>query len=141
MQPAGGVKNGTVKGSPEFVRQTSATPNCTPEMNGDVVPPLLTTEGRAWDAPRSSRVSSPVITLKGRPDETSISGAKVKPPMKCRQALSPLFGAPVIKTALVTQRCRWSLTEFAFSRFAKRLSCGSRVDCKSVPLSIECEYV
>src|SRR5215813_1308555 len=110
-------------------------------MNGEVVPPVLTTDGRACEAPKSSRVSVPVITLKGRPDETSMSGANVKPLRKCRQALSPLLPAPVVKTALVTQRCRWSFTEFAFSRFAKRLSCGSSVDCRSVPLSIECDQV
>src|SRR5262249_20629180 len=69
-QPAGGVKNGTVKGVPALVRQTSATPNCVPEMNGEVVP-LETTEGRAWEAPRSRRVSVPVMTLNGRPEDTS----------------------------------------------------------------------
>src|SRR5581483_3442453 len=87
-------------------RHALATPKVTPGMNGEVVVPPLPTDGRAWEAPRSRRVSSPVITLNGRPEETSTIGAKVKSPMKCFQAPSPDLALPVWKTALVTQRWR-----------------------------------
>ena len=59
------------------------------------MPPLETTDGRAWEAPRSKRVSVPVITLKGLPEESSMIGATVKPPTKCFQALSPPLPAAV----------------------------------------------
>src|SRR5262249_47761732 len=110
-------------------------------INGEIVPPLVSNEGRASEAPRSSRVSSLVMILNGRPEETSMIGATVNPLMKWAHALLPLFEAPVLNTALVTQRWRWSFTEFPRSRLANRLSCGSRVDCRSVPLSIECDQV
>ena len=109
-------------------------------MYGEVVP-LDTIDGRASEAPRSNLVSVPVITLKGLPEETSIIGATVNPPAKCFHASSPLLAVAVWKIALVTQRCRWSLTEFDRSKNGKRLSCGSSVDCRSVPSSIECDHV
>src|SRR5262249_28506438 len=59
LQPAGGATPGTLKGERSFARQTLATPKVTAGMNGEVVVPPLPTEGRACDAPRSSRVSSP----------------------------------------------------------------------------------
>ena len=140
-QPKGGVKGGTENVEPLLVRQILAGAKCTPGIKGEVVPPLETTDGRAWEAPRSKRVSVPVRTLNGRPEETSMIGASVKFPMKCFHGLSPTLPDVVWKTPLVTQRWRWSLTEFDFSKFAKRLSWGSSVDCKSVPLSMECDHV
>src|SRR5208282_5571027 len=104
-----------------------------------VVPPEM--EGRAWDAPRSRRVSSPLMTLKGLPEETSMIGDRVKSAIRCFQKLSPPLAGELWKTALVTQRWRWSLSELERSRFGKRLSAGSSVDCRSVESSIECDQV
>src|SRR5207249_3040782 len=84
-QPAGaGSTPVDGKGEPSFARQTLAGPKVTPGMYfSEVVPvPLATMEGRAWEAPRSRRVSWPVMTLNGRPEENSIIGETVKPSMK-----------------------------------------------------------
>src|SRR5215472_14445045 len=112
-------------------------------MKAEVVPPAppAATEGRAWDAPRSRRVSSPVITLNGRPEESSTIGESVKSPKKRLKTLSPDLALPDWNTALVTQRWRWSLSELERSRSGKRLSCGSSGDCKSVESSMEWEKV
>src|SRR5262249_11667120 len=118
--------------------------NATPWRKGEVVAPAVPAgaiDGRSFDALRSRRVSAPVITWKGRPEDTSIRGATVKLLKRALAKLSPATCAEVCKTALVTQRLCWSLTEFDLSNCGKRLSCGSRVDCKSVPLSIECDQV
>jgi hypothetical protein len=132
-----------VKGLPLPFKHTFAGTKTTPGMNAEVVPvvPLAATEGRACDAPRSSRVSSPVMTLNGRPEESSTIGESVKSPTKCLKIPSPDLALPDWKTALVTQRWRWSLTELERSRKGKRLSCGSSGDCKSVESSMEWEKV
>ena len=52
---------GTLKVVNELVRHTLAGAKEKPGMNGEVVPPP--TEGRACEAPKSSRVSSPVMML------------------------------------------------------------------------------
>src|SRR5208282_6453226 len=80
MHPAPAVVNpGTANGAPLSVKHTFARTKVTPGMYGDVVPPVaaLPTDGRACEAPRSSRVSSPVMTLNGRPEATSIIGEMV----------------------------------------------------------------
>ena len=137
-QPAGGAMNGTVKALPLLVKQTFAGTKTTPGMNVEVVPlPLAVMEGRAWDAPRSRRVSSPVMTLNGRPEENSTMGESVKSPKKRLKNPSPDLPLGDCRTALVTQRWRWSFTELARSSLGKRLSCGSSGDCRSVESSIE----
>src|SRR4029077_16872747 len=108
-------------------------------MYGEAVAPPAA--GRSWEAPRSSRVSDPVITLKGRPEDNSISGAIVKLLRKACMNPSPCVCGEVWKTPLVTQRWRWSLTELARSRNGKRESGGSGVDCRSVASSMECDQV
>src|ERR1700730_8976268 len=63
-QPAGGEMvgkpgigtGGTAKGFPLLSKHIFATPKVTPGMKGEVVAPP--TEGRACEAPRSSRVSA-----------------------------------------------------------------------------------
>src|ERR1700674_1848721 len=109
VQPSGGVIPGTVKGWPALVRQTVGGPKTTPGIKGEVVAPgapATEREGRIWDAPRSRRVSSPVMTLKGLPEESSTSGARVKSLKKlCTKESPPLCGE-VWKTPLVTQRWR-----------------------------------
>ena len=127
------------KAEPLFVRQTFASPNVTPGRKGDIVAPP--TDGRACEAPRSRRVSSAVMTLNGLPEENSTMGESVKSPMKCWKNPSPDLALPDWKTALVTQRWRWSFTELARSRLGKRLSCGSSGDCRSVESSREWENV
>src|ERR1700736_6990516 len=92
-QPASGLMPGTLKVVKELVRHTFAGEKEKPGMNGEVVPPP--TEGRACEAPKSRRVSVPVMTLKGRPEETSPMGTMVMPPRKCRAKPSPLLGAAV----------------------------------------------
>src|SRR6266568_659659 len=106
VQPAGGATSGTVKLAPLLSWQTLAGTNTTPGMNVEVVPvvPLGAMEGRACDAPKSKRVSSPVMTLNGRPEENSTMGESVKSPKKCFKAPSPDLALPDWKTALVTQR-------------------------------------
>jgi len=111
---------GTVKGFPPLSKQIFATPKVTPGMKGEDVPPP--TEGRACEAPKSRRVSVAVMTLKGRPEENSMIGESVNPLMKCLKKLSLDAEVPDCKTALVTQRWRWSLTELERSRLGKRLS-------------------
>src|SRR5260370_22114223 len=69
MQPAGGETRGTVNDVPLLLRHTFAGPNGTPGMKGEGVAP--TTAGRACDAPKSRRVSLPVMTLKGRPEDNA----------------------------------------------------------------------
>src|SRR5947208_6157480 len=134
--------NWSVKALQLLIKQTFEGTKTTPGMNVEVVPlPLAVMEGRAWEAPRSSRVSSPVMTLNGRPEENSTMGESVKSPKKCFKAPSPDLALPDWKTALVTQRWRWSFTELARSSLGKRLSCGSSGDCRSVESSIEWEYV
>src|SRR5712691_5214818 len=87
LQPAGGATRGTVNVVPSLLRQTLAGPKVTPGMKGDDVAPP--TEGRACEAPKSRRVSVPVMTLKGRPEEYSMMGARVKLPMRCLKKPSP----------------------------------------------------
>src|SRR5712672_3530060 len=95
LQPAPRVvKGGTLKVLPLFVRQLFATPKTTPGMKGDVVPVVPPTEGRACEAPRSRRVSVPVMTLYGRPEENSTSGDTVKSAMKCFKKPSPDLAPP-----------------------------------------------
>src|ERR1051326_731263 len=60
-QPCDGETPGMEKAEPSLARQTLAGMKLTPEINGEVVPEP--TEGRAWEAPRSRRVSWPVRTL------------------------------------------------------------------------------
>src|SRR2546427_5563270 len=139
LQPAGGETSGTWNGVPSLLRHTLAGPRVTPGMKGEVVPPP--TEGRACDAPKSSRVSVPVMTLKGRPEENSTMGDRLKSPKRYLKKPSPCLALPDWKTALFTQRWRWSFTELARSRLGNRLSCGSRGDCRSVESSMAWEYV
>src|ERR1700723_2863154 len=108
MQPAPAVVNpGTENVDPVAVRQTLACTKLTPLMYGETVPAEpVTTEGRACEEPRSRRVSSPVMMLKGRPEESSTIGAIVKSPRKRLTKPSPDFPAGLWKTALVTQRWR-----------------------------------
>ena len=80
-QPKGGVMPGTEKGCPELVRHTVAFVNAKPWMNGELVAPAVpagTTEGRSFEALISRRVSKPLMTGKGLPEDTSQSGATVK---------------------------------------------------------------
>src|SRR5258708_31988865 len=137
LQPAGGETRGTWNVVPSLLRQTLAGPKVTPGMKDEVVPPP--TEGRACDAPKSRRVSVPVMTLKGRPEENSTMGERVKSAARCLKKPSPNLAAADSKTALFTQRWRWSFTELERSRLGKRLSCGSRGDCKSVESSMAWE--
>src|SRR5260370_19474803 len=120
MGLAGGASRGTVNVVPSLLRHTLAGPKVTPGMKGDDVAPP--TEGRACDAPRSRRVSVPVITLKGRPEENSTMGEREKLAMRCLKKPSPDFAPDDWKTALFTQRWRWSFTELERSRLGKRLS-------------------
>ena len=84
MQPTGGETNcaggiGTGAGGIcTGASHTVGAVNETPEINGEVTPPEGTTDGRPVFAPRSSRKSVPVSTVKGRPEETSMIGATVK---------------------------------------------------------------
>src|SRR5215469_3797584 len=73
-QPSGGVIPGTVYGVVGAANAQFLT-------KGVVVAPAVpagTMEGRSLLAPRSSRVSSPVMISYGRPEETSMSGATVQ---------------------------------------------------------------
>src|SRR5579859_75347 len=106
--PAGGATSGTVNEAPLLSRQVLAGTKTTPGMNVEAVPavPLGATEGRACEAPRSKRVSSPVMTLYGLPEENSTMGESVKSPKKRLKAPSPDLPLGDWKTALVTQRWR-----------------------------------
>src|ERR1700687_584975 len=95
---------GTVKSAPEFVLHEVAVVKVKPGMNGEEVAPP--TEGRACEAPRSRRASLPVMTLNGLPEETSMSGATVKPLASHFNVPSPRVARGDRKTALVTQRWR-----------------------------------
>src|SRR4029077_16874733 len=66
---------------------------------------------------------------------------RVKSEIKYLKNPSPDLALPDWNTALVTHLCRWSLSELPRSMNGKRLSCGSRVDCRSVESSIECDHV
>src|SRR6516162_6548604 len=82
-QPSGGVIPGTVYGvfGPALVQQLVGAANAQFLTKGVVVAPAVpagTMEGRSLLAPRSSRVSSPVMISYGRPEETSMSGATVQ---------------------------------------------------------------
>src|SRR5258708_6099121 len=104
MQPAGGETRGTWNFVPSLLRQTLAGPKVTPGMKGEEVAPP--TEGRACDAPKSRRVSVAVMTLKGRPEENSTIGDRVKSAMRCLKKPSPDLAPAAWNTALFTQRWR-----------------------------------
>src|SRR5882724_12054898 len=106
VQPSGGVTPGTmvVKGLPPLSTQTFAGPKVAPGMNGDwALPP---TDGRSWEALRSRRVSPATMMLKGRPEETSTMGERLKSPIRYLKKPSPDLAEGLWKTALVTQRWR-----------------------------------
>src|SRR5260370_35559090 len=92
MESAGGETGGTVNDVPLLLRHTFAGPKVTPGMKGEVVAPP--TEGRACDAPKSRRVSGPVMTLKGRPEENSTMGEREKSAMRCLNKPSPALAQP-----------------------------------------------
>src|SRR5271165_4357596 len=92
VQPAGGVIPGIEKGTLWLVRHWVASKKAAPGIYGSVVAPgvpMGTMLGRIEEAPRSRRVSSLVMMLKGRPEETSIRGATVKLLKKARVKDSP----------------------------------------------------
>src|SRR5260370_35151012 len=77
------------------------------------------------------------MTLNGRPEASSMIGARVKLPRKCLKNPSQLLAPVDWNTALVTQRRRWSFTELARSRLGKRLSSGSRAVFRDDASSME----
>src|SRR5260370_41570609 len=119
-QPSGGAKTGTLKVVPSALRHRLGEPKVTPGIKGEEVAPP--TEGRPVEVLKSRRVFSPVMTLNGLPDENSMIGETVKSATICLKKPSPDFVPADWKTALFTQRCRWSFTELERSRLRKRLS-------------------
>lgn len=86
-QPNGAA--GETKGCLELVRQTVGRPKLAPGMNGEAVAPPRS--GRTPSELNNKRRSSPVMTLKGLPEETSTSGARVKSLKKlCANESPPL---------------------------------------------------
>src|SRR4051794_26916707 len=94
----------------EYLVATATSPHA-------FVPEPETIIGRSV-LPRSKLRSSPVITLNGRPELTSMIGAKVQSlNTVCTKPLPPTL--PLWKTELKTKRWRWSNDEF--ERSATRL--------------------
>ena len=120
LQPAGGATRGTLNVVPSLLRHTLGGPKVTPGIKGEEVAPP--TEGRPVEVLKSRRVFSPVMTLNGLPEEYSMMGETVKSATRCLKKPSPDLAPADWKTALFTQRWRWSFTELERSRLRKRLS-------------------
>src|SRR5438445_10472174 len=128
--------------APLLVRHVAGREKVTPGIKGDdAVTPDDPTEGRPCAAPKSRRKSVPVSTANGRPEATSTMGERVKLPRKCFHNPSADFAEGAWKTALVTQRWRWSKSELPRSTLGKRLSCGSRRVGKSVASAMVWDHV